>query len=85
MENDRIGKRVYVMEYAGTCSVGRPQKRWIDTVKDYISFRRPVKRLQFHALKQLMQSKEKHHITNVLHVGTGSRSVPNRWYAFPPE
>ena len=30
MENDRIAGRVY----AGSCVVGRPQKRWIDTVKE---------------------------------------------------
>ena len=34
-ENDRIAKRVYV----GVCSVGRPWKRWIDTVKDYLKKR----------------------------------------------
>ena len=34
MENDRITKRVYVGECAGSCSVGRPWKRWIDTVKE---------------------------------------------------
>ena len=34
MENDRIAKMVYVGECAGSRSVGRPQKRWIDTVKD---------------------------------------------------
>ena len=34
MENDRIAKRVYVGECAGSHSVGRPRKRWIDTVKD---------------------------------------------------
>ena len=34
MENNRIAKRVYVGKYAGSCSVGRLQKRWIDTVKD---------------------------------------------------
>ena len=34
MENDRIAKRVYVGECAGSRSVGRPRKRWIDTVKD---------------------------------------------------
>ena len=33
MENDRIAKSVYVGECAGRCSVGRPSKRWIDTVK----------------------------------------------------
>ena len=34
MENDRIVKRVYVVECAISRSVGRPRKRWIDTVKD---------------------------------------------------
>ena len=34
MEKDRIAKRVYVGECAGSHSVGRPRKRWIDTVKD---------------------------------------------------
>ena len=34
METDRIAKRVYVGECASSCSVGRPRKRWIDTVKD---------------------------------------------------
>ena len=33
MKNDRIAKRVYVGECGGSCSVGRLQKRWIDTVK----------------------------------------------------
>ena len=34
MERDRILKRVYVGEHAGSRSVGRPRKRWIDTVKE---------------------------------------------------
>ena len=34
MESDRITKRVYVGECAGSHSVGRPWKRWIDTVKE---------------------------------------------------
>ena len=33
MENDRIAKRVYVEEYAGSCSVGRVWKSWIDTME----------------------------------------------------
>ena len=32
MKNDRIAKRGYVGEWAGNLSVGRPLKRWIDTV-----------------------------------------------------
>ena len=31
---DRVAKRVYVGECAGSRSVGRPRKGWIDTVKD---------------------------------------------------
>ena len=34
MERDRIVKRVYVGKCAGSRSVGRPRKRWIDTVKE---------------------------------------------------
>ena len=33
MENGRMSKRDYVEECAGSCSVGRPQKKWIDVVK----------------------------------------------------
>ena len=32
--NDKIAKRVYVGEWAGSHSVGRSQKRWIETMKD---------------------------------------------------
>ena len=39
MENDSIAKRVYVGECAGSRSVGRPWKRWIDTVKDCLKKR----------------------------------------------
>ena len=34
MERDRIAKRVYVGECAGSRSVGRSRKRWIDSVKE---------------------------------------------------
>ena len=34
MEKDRILKRVYVGECAGSRSVGRPQRRWIDAVME---------------------------------------------------
>ena len=34
MEKDRIAKRVNVGECAGSRTVGRPRKRWIDTVND---------------------------------------------------
>ena len=33
-EKDMIAKRVYAGECAGSHSVGKPRKRWIDTVKD---------------------------------------------------
>ena len=39
MENDRIAKRVYVGECGGSRSVGRLQKRWIDTVKECLKKR----------------------------------------------
>ena len=34
IKNDRIAKRVYVGKCAGSRSVGKPRKRWNDTVKD---------------------------------------------------
>ena len=34
MEKDRIVKRVYVGECSGSRLVGRPQKSWINTVKE---------------------------------------------------
>ena len=36
MENDRIAKSVYVGECTGSHSMGRLQKRCIDTVKDFL-------------------------------------------------
>ena len=33
MEVDRVVKRVYLGLCTGSLSVGRPRKRWIDTVK----------------------------------------------------
>ena len=39
MENDRITKRVYVGECAGSRSVGKLRKRWTDTVKDCLKKR----------------------------------------------
>ena len=38
-ENDRIAERAYVVECAGSWSVGRPWKRWIDPVKDCLKER----------------------------------------------
>ena len=34
MENGRIAKRVYDVESMGSHLVGRPRKRWIDSVND---------------------------------------------------
>ena len=39
MERGRIAKRVHVGECAGSSSVGRPRKRWIDTVKEFLKKR----------------------------------------------
>ena len=39
MKRDRIANRVYVGECAGSLSVGRPRKRWINTVKDCLKKR----------------------------------------------
>ena len=39
MERDMIIKRVYVGKFAGSCSVGRPRKKWIDTVKECLKKR----------------------------------------------
>ena len=48
VERDRVGKRVYVGECAGSCSVGRPRKRWIDTMKECLK----KKRFGYHASKE---------------------------------
>ena len=40
MERDRVVKRVHVGECAGSHSVGRPWKRWIDTMKECLKKRR---------------------------------------------
>ena len=42
MEKDTIAERVYTGDCAGSRSVGRPQKRWIDSVKDCLRKRRLV-------------------------------------------
>ena len=39
MDDNRNAKRVHVGECAGSSSVGRPRKRWIDTVKDCLKKR----------------------------------------------
>ena len=36
MENDSIAKRVYVGECAGSHSLVKPWKRWINTMKEYL-------------------------------------------------
>ena len=38
-ESDRIANRIYVREFAGNRSLGRPRKRWIDTVKECLKKR----------------------------------------------
>ena len=39
MGNYRITKRIYVAQCADSRSVGRPRRRWIDTVKDCLKKR----------------------------------------------
>ena len=39
MENDRVANKVYVGKCAGSHSVGRLRKRWIDTAKDCLGRR----------------------------------------------
>ena len=39
MENDRNVKRVYIGACVGTRSVGRPRKKWINTMKDCLKQR----------------------------------------------
>ena len=39
MKNDRIAKKVYIRVCAGSCSVSRLRKRWIDTVKECLKKR----------------------------------------------
>ena len=39
MERSTIAKTVYVEEYAGSRSVGRPWKRWFDTRKECLKKR----------------------------------------------
>ena len=46
LERDRITKRVYVGECAGSRSVGRPRKRWIDIVKDCLDIREARRTVQ---------------------------------------
>ena len=39
MVRDRIAKRIYVGDCASSRSMGRPRKRWIDTVKECLKKR----------------------------------------------
>ena len=39
-ENDKIAKRVYAGNCVGRISEGRPWKKWIDTVKDFLKKKR---------------------------------------------
>ena len=49
MKDNMIAERVYVGECAGSCSVDRPRKRWIDNVKNCLKKRgfdvRPARRM----------------------------------------
>ena len=36
---EKIAKRVFVGECVGSCSVGRPRKRWIDTWNKFLKKR----------------------------------------------
>ena len=40
MENDKIAKRVYVGECAGSRSLGRARKRWTDIVKECLKLKK---------------------------------------------
>ena len=39
MERGMISKGAYVGEFAGSRSVGRPRKRWLDTIKECLKKR----------------------------------------------
>ena len=39
MKRARITKRIYIRKYAGSRSVGKPWKRWIDTLKECLKKR----------------------------------------------
>ena len=39
MENNKTAKTEYIGECSGSRSVGRPRKRWVDTVKDCLKKR----------------------------------------------
>ena len=43
MKKDNISKRVCIGECASSRSVGRPRKRWIDTVKECVKMRLDVR------------------------------------------
>ena len=51
MENNTISKRVYELECAGSRTVGKPRKGWIDTMKDCLKKRsldvRQAKRVMY--------------------------------------
>ena len=53
MERDRIAKRVYVGECAGSHSVGRLWKRWIDTMKECLKKRG----LDFRQARRMVQDR----------------------------
>ena len=45
MRSDRIAKRAYVGECAGSHSVGRTRKRWIDSMNDCLKDVRQSRRM----------------------------------------
>ena len=51
LESDRIAERIYVRKNGGSHSVRRPQKKWIDTMKEclrkrVLDIRQPKRMLQ---------------------------------------
>ena len=55
MERRMIAKRVYVGEFAGSRSAGRPRKRWLDTVKECLRKRG----LDIRHARRMMQDRSK--------------------------
>ena len=38
MENDKIANMIYGGKWVGSCSLGRPLKSWIDTMKNCLKY-----------------------------------------------
>ena len=58
MESDGIAKRVCVGECAGGLSVGGPQRRWIDNVKDCFIIV-PTRGPYLHNISRVQKSKQR--------------------------